>query len=118
MGLLGGAAQNFESKDSSFKSYVQEAAQGQLEEMQTSITSGSATASQRELDAIAFNRLLGDGVGTEYLADVRELAASTPLQYAPLTAMSQAMAPTGCWSSSPASAMPAAPWASTQTVCL
>ena len=93
VGLLGGAAQNFESKDSAFKSYVQEAAQGQLQEMQTSITSGSATASQRELDAIAFNRLLGEGVGDQYLADVRALGASTPLQYSDLTAMSQAMAP-------------------------
>lgn len=93
VGMLGGAAQNFESKDSSFKSYVQEAAQGQLQEMQTSITSGSATASQRELDAIAFTRLLGDGVGDQYLADVRTLGASTPLQYSDLTAMSQAMAP-------------------------
>lgn len=93
VGMLGGAAQNFESKDSAFKSYVQEAAQGQLEAMQTSITSGSATASQRELDAIAFNRLLGDGVGTGYLSDLRALGASTPLQYSDLTAMSQAMAP-------------------------
>ena len=80
-------------KDSAFKSYVQEAAQGQLEAMQTSITSGSATASQRELDAIAFNRLLGDGEGTGYLSDLRALGASTPLQYSDLTAMSQAMAP-------------------------
>lgn len=93
VGMLGGAAQNFESKDAAFKSYVQEAAQGQLQEMQTSITSGSATASQRELDAIAFNRLLGDGVGTGYLSDLRALGASTPLQYSDLTAMSQAMAP-------------------------
>lgn len=93
VGMLDAAAQNFESKDSAFKSYVQEAAQGQLQEMQTSITSGSATASQRELDAIAFNRLLGEGVGDQYLADVRALGASTPLQYSDLTAMSQAMAP-------------------------
>lgn len=93
VGMLGGAAQNFESKDAAFKSYVQEAAQGQLQEMQTSITSGSATAAQRELDAIAFNRLLGDGVGTGYLSDLRALGASTPLQYSDLTAMSQAMAP-------------------------
>ena len=93
VGLIGGAAQNFENKNAAFKSYVQEATQGQLQEMQTSITSGSATASQRELDAIAFNRLLGEGVGDQYLADMRALAASTPLQYGDLTAMSQAMAP-------------------------
>ena len=56
------------------------------------ITSGSATAAQRELDAIAFNRLLGAGVGEQYLASLRTLAADTPLEYSDLTDMSRALA--------------------------
>lgn len=93
VGMLGGAAQNFESKDSAFKSYVQEATQGQLEAMQTSITSGSATASQRELDAIAFNRLITGGEGgAAFLSDLRDLAAVTPFEYSDLTSMSKNLA--------------------------
>ena len=92
LGAAGGAAQNFESQDEAFKSYVQETVEGRLDAMTESITSGSATASQRELDAIAFNKLLGDGVGDAYLSDLRTLAASTPMEYSDLTEMSRALA--------------------------
>lgn len=92
IGLLSGATQNFQERDEAFKSYVQEATQGQLESMSEGITSGSAIAAQRELDAIAFNRLLGEGVGDQYLTDLRTLASSTPMEYADLTSMSQALA--------------------------
>ena len=92
IGLAGGAAQNFENKDDAFKEYVQEAVEGQLDAMSTSISSGSATASQRELDAIAFNKLLGEGKGDQYLQDLRTMAAATPMEYSDLTAMSQALA--------------------------
>lgn len=92
IGLAGGAAQNFENKDDAFKEYVQEAVEGQLDAMSTSISSGSATASQRELDAIAFNKLLGAGKGDQYLQDLRTMAADTPMEYEDLTAMSQALA--------------------------
>lgn len=92
IGLVGGAAQNFQERDEAFKSYVQEATQGQLESMSEGITSGSAIAAQRELDAIAFNRLLGEGVGDQYLTDLRTLASSTPMEYADLTSMSRALA--------------------------
>ena len=92
IGLLSGATQNFQERDEAFKSYVQEATQGQLESMSEGITSGSAIAAQRELDAIAFNRLLGEGVGDQYLADLRAMASSTPMEYADLTSMSRALA--------------------------
>lgn len=92
VGLAGGAAQNFETKDEAFKAYVQEAAEGQLDAMGTSITSGSATASQRELDVIAFNKLLGEGTGSQYLQELRSMAADTPMEYEDLTAMSRALA--------------------------
>ena len=92
MGLVSGVTQNFQERDEAFKSYVQEATQGQLESMSEGITSGSAIAAQRELDAIAFNRLLGEGVGDQYLADLRAMASSTPMEYADLTSMSRALA--------------------------
>ncbi|WP_130869183.1 tape measure protein [Intestinimonas massiliensis (ex Afouda et al. 2020)] len=92
IGLLTGASQVYEQRDEAFKSYVQEATQGQLDEMSESITSGSATAAQRELDAIAFNQLLGKGVGDTYLEDLRTMAADTPMEYGDLTQMSRSLA--------------------------
>ena len=92
LGLLQGGAQVFQGQDEAFKSYYA----GLYEQGQTaaeeSLTAGSATAAQRELDAIAFNRLLGEGTGDRYLADLRTLAAETPLEYSDLTGMSRALA--------------------------
>ena len=92
LGLLQGGAQVFQGQDEAFKSYYA----GLYEQGQTaaeeSLTAGSATAAQRELDAIAFNRLLGEGAGDRYLADLRTLAAETPLEYSDLTGMSRALA--------------------------
>lgn len=92
IGLLSGGSQTFEARDEAFKGYVQESTQGQISAMDSSITSGSALAAQRELDAIAFNKLLGDGIGTQYLEDLRTMAASTPMEYGDLTTMSRALA--------------------------
>lgn len=92
IGLLTGGAQAFEARDDTFKGYVQAATQGQISAMDSSIASGSALAAQRELDAIAFNQLLGDDIGTQYLEDLRAMAASTPMEYGDLTTMSRALA--------------------------
>lgn len=92
IGLITGGSQIYQERDEAFKAYVQEAAEGQMEDLSTSITSGSATAAQRELDLIAFDQLLGSGQGAKYLADLREMAASTPMEYSDLTAMSRALA--------------------------
>ncbi len=91
-GLLNAYTAVNSAEDDAFKSYVQERTEEQMEEMATSITSGSSIAAQRELDAIAFNRLLGSGVGDQYLSDLRALAAETPMEYSDLTAMSRALA--------------------------
>ena len=91
IGLITGGSQIYQERDEAFKSYVQEATQGQLENLSTSITSGSATAAQRELDLVAFDKLLG-GKGAKYLADLRTMAAATPMEYEDLTAMSRALA--------------------------
>ena len=93
LGLLQGGAQVFQGQDEAFKGYYA----GLYEQGQTaaeeSLTAGSATAAQRELDAIAFTRLLGsEAAGEKYLSDLRNLAAETPFEYADLTSMSRALA--------------------------
>lgn len=92
LGLLTSGAQIFEQRDDAFKSYVQDAAENALSEQESGIASGTETAAQRELDAIAFDRLLGEGVGEQYLSDLRTLAAETPMEYGDLTTMSRALA--------------------------
>ena len=92
IGLITGGSQINQERDEAFKAYVQEATEGQMEDLSSAITSGSATAAQRELDLIAFDQLLGSGQGAKYLADLREMAASTPMEYSDLTAMSRALA--------------------------
>ena len=91
-GLISGGTQAFEQRDDAFKSYVQDAAENALSEQESGIASGTETAAQRELDAIAFDRLLGEGVGEQYLSDLRTLAAETPMEYGDLTTMSRALA--------------------------
>ena len=92
VGLVSGESQVFEQKDDAFKAFVQETTQEQMEALYTSIASGSDTAAQRELDSIAFNQLLGNGVGDSFLADLREMAADTPMEYGDLTQMSRSLA--------------------------
>ena len=92
VGLVSGESQVFEQKDDAFKAFVQETTQEQMEALYTSIASGSDIAAQRELDAIAFNQLLGNGVGDSFLADLREMAADTPMEYGDLTQMSRSLA--------------------------
>ena len=93
IGLLSGAAQNFQNEDEAFKSYYNGLYEAQKEAASQRLESGIGTAGQWELDAIAFNQLLGSGVGDQYLSDLREMAASTPMEYSDLTSMSRALAP-------------------------
>lgn len=90
IGLATGGSQIFQQRDEAFKSYVQEATQNQMEELTSSISSGSDTAAQRELDAIAFRKLITGGEGSEaFLSDLTEVAANTPFEYSDLTAISK-----------------------------
>ncbi len=91
-GLAQGKAQAFEAEDEAFKAYYQELYEAGEAKSAASLEAGTAAASQRELDAIAFNRLLGEGTGDKYLSDLRQLAASTPMEYGDLTQMSRALA--------------------------
>ena len=92
LGLAGGAAQSYQSRDQAFMGYYGGLYETVSQATESSLTAGTGTAAQRELDTIAFNRLLGDGVGSQYLEDLRTLAADTPMEYADLTAMSRALA--------------------------
>ena len=92
IGLLTGGAQAFSARDDAFKAYYTGVYDTQSEAMQQNQSAGSLTASQRQLDEIAFNRLLEKGSGTQYLEDLRELAADTPMEYGDLTTMSRALA--------------------------
>lgn len=92
IGLASAGSQIYQQRDEAFKNYVQETTQEQLEGLSSSISSGSATAAQRELDAIAFNKLLGEGTGDDFLDRLRTLAADTPMEYSDLTVMSRALA--------------------------
>lgn len=91
-GLVAGYLEEFESKDEAFKSYVQDAVTTIKEERAASIQDGSVLAAQREQDTLAFDKLLGEGIGASYLEDLRDLSADTPMTYEGLTDMSRALA--------------------------
>lgn len=100
-GLISGGAQIFEAKDDAFKSYVQDAYEGQMSAQETSLTSGSALAAQRETDRISFETLFRRG-GVEdmgivetYLSNLVEMANETPFLYGDLTSMSKTLATYG-----------------------
>ena len=96
VGLGSGALQSYESRDSSFKSYVQEAVQGQLDEQADSLTAGSALAASRETDQISFATLFkGEDKAKQYLADLVQMANTTQFLYDDLTAMSKTLATYG-----------------------
>ena len=92
LGLIQGGVQALSSRDEAFKSYYAGLYDQGQEKGAETLTSGSATAAQRELDAIAFERLLGEGVGEQYLQDLRRTAAETPMEYGDLTSISRSLA--------------------------
>lgn len=91
-GLISGKMQEYSKEDDAFKSYVQDSAETVMQERSDAIQRGSSVASQREQDVIAFNQMLGQGVGSEYLEDLRTMAAKTPMEYQDLTSMSRSLA--------------------------
>ncbi len=94
-GLVGGASgwlQTEQSRDDAFTSYVQEAVEGQLEEMDSIRSSGSATAGQREQDQIAFAQRFGSAEAAQsYLDQVRAMAVNTNYTYDEITGYSKSL---------------------------
>ena len=92
VGLLSGSSQVFQERDEAFKAYYSGIYDAQSQAVLDNQAAGSATASQRQQDAIAFNKLLGQEAAGQYLSDLRTMAADTPLEYSDLTTMSRALA--------------------------
>ena len=92
VGLATGGLQVQENRDDAFKSYVQEAVEGQLSEMDSIRSSGSATAGQREQDQIAFARRFGsEEAAQEYLDQVKAMAVNTNYTYDEITGYSKSL---------------------------
>ena len=96
VGMASGSVRNWSKKDDAFKSYVQNAVEEQLNEQTTSLTSGSALAASRETDQISFATIFkGEDKAKQYLADLVQMANTTPFLYDDLTAMSKTLATYG-----------------------
>lgn len=91
-GLISGGSQVSAAKDDTFKSYVQESVEGQLEEMDTIRASGSATAGQREQDQLAFAQRFGsDEAAQDYLDQAKAMAVNTNYTYDEITGYSKSL---------------------------
>lgn len=92
LGLASGGSQAMQARDDAFKTYYTGLYDEQQTQQQEAGERGKATAAQRELDAIAFSRLLEGEDSHSFLSDLRDTAARTPLEYSDLTVMSRALA--------------------------
>lgn len=90
VGTIGGATQMYEARDDAFKDFYAGVYDTQSAAVTSQAESGSATASQRELDAISFATLItGGGGASAFLQDVASMAAKTPFEYEDLTSMAK-----------------------------
>ena len=90
VGGLSGGLQIFEKKDDAFKSYVQEAVEGAINEQEASLSSGSTIAGTREQTQMAFaQKLGGDAAATAYLERVKAMAKDTNYTYDEITGYSK-----------------------------
>lgn len=92
LGLLQGGTQAAQAREDAFKQYYSDQYDQVAAATDESLSGGGDTASQRELDAIAYERLLGEGTGEQFLQDLRRTAAETPMEYDDLTGISRALA--------------------------
>ena len=92
VGTIGGAAQMYQARDDAFKDFYGGVYDTQSAAVTSQAESGSATASQRELDAISFSTLITDKMGAPaFLREVASMAAKTPFAYSDLTEMSKSL---------------------------
>lgn len=91
-GLVSGGLSIYSSQDEAFKSYVQEAVEGQISSMESTLSSGSAIAGSREQTRLAFAQRLGsDQAADEYLERVRVMAMDTNYSYDEITGYSKSL---------------------------
>ena len=93
VGFAEGKIQEFADKDEYFKSMVSEQYYATQEEMQNSLTGGTATASSREVTNLAFKTLMGGSSrkANAWLNELQDFASVTPFGFTDLTSMSKAL---------------------------
>lgn len=85
-GLANAVTSSLTSRDEAFKGLVQEQYNAAKEQQAKTLTSGSAIAGGRELTKMAFSQLLGgEEAATQYLEQVRDMAARTNYAYDDIT---------------------------------
>ncbi len=95
-GAINASTQVYSAENDAFKAYRDQQLDEQTGRIQSDISSGSGIAAQRELDQIAFSKLMGgEGIASNYLSWVKDTANSTPLLYDDLKAMSKTLATYG-----------------------
>ena len=83
-----------QKKDEAFKNYRGEQISAQQERMASELSTGTSIAAQRELDKIAFDKILkGDSTGT--LEAVKTMANTTPFLYEDLKGITKTLATYG-----------------------
>ena len=94
VGTLKGAVEVKGQKDEAFKNYRGEQISAQQERMAADLEMGTSIAAQRELDKIAFDKILkGDSTGT--LEAVKTMANTTPFLYEDLKGITKTLATYG-----------------------
>lgn len=92
LGLIQGKNSIFEEKDSTFKSYNEEAYNSAQDKQSQALTNGSDIAATRETNAISFATLLGGKKnGNKFLSSVTDFAQDTPFEYDDLTKISKTL---------------------------
>ena len=90
IGAISGNITNFENKDDYFKSLVKEKYEEYNQDIADAITSGSATAANRENSQLQFKTLLGSAsAANEWTQWMQEYGAVTPFSYDDLASMSR-----------------------------
>lgn len=90
IGAISGNITNFENKDDYFKSLVKEKYDEYNQDIADAITSGSATAANRENSQLQFKTLLGSAsAAEEWTQWMQEYGAVTPFSYDDLASMSR-----------------------------
>lgn len=92
-GLIEGMTAQAEAEDEAFRGYRDDLISSISQSDAEALSSGVATAAQREQDRIAFSALLGDGaVSNVLLNSIKELANVTPYVYDDLTGIARQLA--------------------------
>lgn len=92
VGTIGGATQMYQARDDAFKDFYGGVYDTQSAAVTSQAESGSATASQRELDAISFSTLITDKMGAPaFLQELASMASKTPFSYGDLTTMTKSL---------------------------